>query len=94
MWSSGIMCGIHSGSGLLSGLVTMLGGAAVVALKGAAGIVVMVGFGGTLRDGAVVGKGAGGGASNLVVPWRITINCWSALLWLSMSGAKGEMAKG
>jgi len=78
--SSGIMCGIHSDSGLVPGLVTVSGGAVVVTLRSASGIVVMAGLGGTLRDGAVVGKNARGGTSNLVVPWRIIINCWSALL--------------
>ncbi len=39
----------------------MSGGAALFTLRGAAGIVVTTGLGGTLRDGTVVGMGAGGG---------------------------------
>jgi len=80
VWSSRIQCGMHSGSGLTTGLVTMSGGAAVFTLRGAAGIVVTAGIGGTLIDGAVVGRIGSGGKPDLVVPWRITINCWSALL--------------
>ncbi len=80
MLSSGIKCGMHSGSGLTTGLVTTSGGAAVFTLRGAAGLVVTAGIGGTLIDGAVVGRIGSGGKPDLVVPWRITINCWSALL--------------
>jgi len=74
---------------VVSRLVTVLGWATVFTLRGAAGIVAAAGLGCTLRDGAVVGVTA-----ELVVPWRIIINCWSALLWLSVSGAKGELADG
>ncbi len=78
----------------MPGLATMPGGAAVFTLRSASGIVVTAGLGGTLIDGTVVGKIDGGGTSNLVVPWRITINCWSALLWLLASGANGELTDG
>jgi len=52
----------------------------MVTLRGASGLMVTAGIGGTLIAGAVVGRIGGGGTLDLVVLWRITINCWSALL--------------
>jgi len=80
----------------------MLNRVAGVTLRGTAGIVTrgtlrgMAGTGmmrGTLRADTV-DAGTGGGDAFMVVPWRMTISCWSAEPWLSVSGASGELSDG